>query len=114
MIRGGVVLLNVSDVARAVRFYIETLGMKLVRDDGAIIIDAGEGFHLGLRKGPIASGANDQPGVIFYPKVPIDEAIAIYENRGVVFVKIDRDEPTKTLAYFKDDDGNLLALSSAG
>jgi catechol 2,3-dioxygenase-like lactoylglutathione lyase family enzyme len=112
MIRGGAVMLNVSDVARAVRFYIETLGMKLVTEDAtAVIIDAGEGFHLGLRKGPISSGANDHPSILLYPKVPIDEVIAIFENRGIAFTKIDR-AGGKTVAYFKDEDGNLLALSS--
>ena len=30
MIRGGLVTLFVRDVGRAVRFYVETLGMKLV------------------------------------------------------------------------------------
>ncbi|MDF2692206.1 MAG: hypothetical protein K0S65_589, partial [Labilithrix sp.] len=32
MIRGGAVLFNVRDVGHAVRFYVETLGMKLVEE----------------------------------------------------------------------------------
>ena len=43
-----------------------------------------------------------------YPKVPIDEAIAIYENRGVKFeTKVD--EPV-TLAHFRDRMDNVLYL----
>jgi hypothetical protein len=42
--------------------------------------------------------------------VPIDEAIAIYENRGVVFEVERRDG--STIARFRDPDGNRLALSA--
>jgi catechol 2,3-dioxygenase-like lactoylglutathione lyase family enzyme len=107
MIRGGIVMLNVGDVGRAVRFYIETLGMNLVEEaiDGSTVIDAGDGFLIGLRTGdsPAVSG----PAVILYSKVPIDEAIAIYENRGVTFT-IER--TPRTVARFRDPDANLLCL----
>jgi len=109
MIRGGAVVLNVSDVERAVRFYVETLGMKLVEEqpDGTYVIDAGEGFHLALRKGD-APGATSGATVLLHPKVPIDEAIAIYENRGVAFT-VDRSGGT-VVARFRDPDANLLSL----
>ena len=107
MIRGGMVMLNVSDVARAVRFYIETLGMKLVEEsDGAAVIDAGEGFRIALRAGVGPGGSS--LAVTLYPKVPIDEAIAIYENRGVTFTT-ERTDRLVT-ARFRDPDANLLCL----
>lgn len=110
MIRGGAVALKVSDVARAVRFYVETLGMKLVDEqaDGSSIIDAGEGFHIALRRSRESGTRTSGPAVILYPKVPIDEAIAIYENRGVVFT-IDRSDGA-VIARFEDPDANELAL----
>lgn len=108
MICGGVVMLSVRDVARAVRFYIETLGMKLVAPD---VIDAGGGFHIGFRQSPVTATSETQPAIVLYPKVPIEDAIAIFENRGVVFTKIDREKTTT--AYFKDDDGHLFALASS-
>jgi catechol 2,3-dioxygenase-like lactoylglutathione lyase family enzyme len=110
MIRGGLVTLNVSDVGRAVRFYIETLGMKLVEEaaDGSAVIDAGEGFLIGLRSGG-APGAG--AAITLYPKVPIEEAIAIYENRGVTFV-IERPEQGHVTARFRDPDANLLCLQA--
>lgn len=108
MIRGGIVMLNVSDVGRAERFYVETLGMKLVEEaaDGSAVIDAGEGFRIGLRKGTAQAGSG--VAVMLYPKVPIDEAIAIYSNRGVTFT-VERTDRA-VVAQFRDPDSNLLSL----
>ena len=110
MIRGGAVVLNVSDVERAKRFYIETLGMKLVGEHagGPSVIDAGEGFCIALREGDVP-GAMPGPAVLLYPKVPIDEAIAILANRGVAF-EVDRSGDTEVVARFRDPDANVLAL----
>lgn len=97
MIRGGAVVVEVVDVAQAVRFYIETLGMKLVEErTGESIIDAGEGFLLALRAGPDRT----KRGVELRTKVPLAEAISIFEMRGVVF----------TGARFEDPDGNAFTL----
>ena len=100
MIRGGAVRLNVRDVSSAARFYIETLGMKLVAEPpGSAVIDAGEGFELLLVPGKTSTG-----DIVFRTKVPLDEAVAIYENRGVVF---DRGVGSAT---FADADGNRFTL----
>lgn len=96
MICGGAVVLFVSDVARAVRFYVETLGMKLVAEDAETsIIDAGGGFQLALQKGTPRGSV-----VHFYTKVPLDEIIAIFENRGI----------SVTGGQFDDPDGNRFVL----
>lgn len=120
MIRGGLVTLFVSDVGKAVRFYVETLGMKLVEEGGAgwAVIDAGDGFRIGLHQPQTQASAMDPvttgnrgaltPSIGLTPKVPIREAIAIYENRGVVFEV--KDEGPVTLAHFRDPDGNALYL----
>ena len=111
MIRGGLVTLFVRDVSRAVRFYVETLGMKLVEEAGntSAVIDAGEGFRIGLHEGGAAEERGAfAPSVGLYPKVPIREAIAIFENRGVVF-DVKEDGPF-TLAHFRDPDDNVLYL----
>ena len=112
MIRGGAVVLNVSDVERAVRFYVETLGMKLVEEqrDGTSVIDAGEGFHIALHKGD-SPGTAPAPVVQLFPKIAIDEAIAIYENRGVAF-SIERSGDA-VIARFRDPDANQLSLVQA-
>ncbi len=107
MIRGGLVTLYVRDVGEAVRFYVETLGMKLVeeRAGGAAVIDAGDGFRLGLEKRS-EKGAGAPP-VGLHPKLPLKEAIAIFENRGIRF-SLEGDR-----AVFEDPDGNRLYLCQA-
>jgi catechol 2,3-dioxygenase-like lactoylglutathione lyase family enzyme len=114
MIRGGLVTLFVRDVDKAVRFYVETLGMKLVEEALAhvprwAVIDAGEGFRIALHEGGAVEGRGAfAPAVGLYPKVPIAEAIAIYENRGVKF-ETKQDGPV-TCAHFRDPDDNVLYL----
>jgi catechol 2,3-dioxygenase-like lactoylglutathione lyase family enzyme len=112
MIRGGLVTLYVRDVESAVRFYVETLGMKLIEQapSGWAVIDAGGGFRIGLHRGGSGEGMRgaDAPSVGFYPKLPMAEAIQILENRGV---KLDvKGEGPLTLAHFRDPDGNVLYL----
>jgi len=120
MIRGGSVTLFVRDVGRAVRFYVETLGMKLVEEHGEpeasrAVIDAGDDFRIALHASPARAGGSAEggrgalaPSIGLFPKVPIAEAIAIYENRGVKFDV--KDDGPVTLAHFRDLDDNALYL----
>lgn len=109
MISGGLVTLSVKDVGAAVRFYIETLGMKLVEEGASslAIIDAGDGFRIALR-GDGASARTPSVSVGLAPKVPLREAIAIFENRGITF-DVSEDGP-RMVARFHDIDGNSLYL----
>lgn len=92
------ITLAVRDVSASVRFYVETLGLKLVEQTAeACVLDAGEAFLLELRAG--APGHDTH--VTLFPKVPLAEAISIYEMRGVAFA----DDGS-----FKDLDGNTLRL----
>jgi catechol 2,3-dioxygenase-like lactoylglutathione lyase family enzyme len=109
MLRGGHVALVVGDVGTAVRFYVESLGLKLVEErEGRAIVDAGDGFRIALSttgaRGPRESGA----GITLYPKLPLDEALAIFENRGIDFV-VETDGAFRRAA-FRDPDGNALAF----
>lgn len=95
MIDGGLVRLPVRDVGNAVRFYVETLGMKLVElSEGSAVIDCGEGFLIALTEGRAAIG--------LHPKMPLEQSKAILENRGISF-----DEKN----HFVDPDGNVLYLA---
>jgi catechol 2,3-dioxygenase-like lactoylglutathione lyase family enzyme len=103
MISGGGVTIGVSSMKRALRFYIETLGMKLVRETSAQvqIIDAGEGFELALTLG----GSINTSAPIQLRARDLANAITIYENRGIAFsAKTDRQ------AIFSDSEGNRFQL----
>ena len=98
---------------RAVRFYVETLGMKLVEEAGTAwaVIDAGEGFRIGLARTEQGAGegrGGSTPSVRLLPKVPIREAISILENRGLQFDV--KEEGPSTFAHFRDPDDNILCL----
>jgi catechol 2,3-dioxygenase-like lactoylglutathione lyase family enzyme len=118
MIAGGNATVYVSDMDRAVRFYTETLGFKLVvrHGDDWAEIDAGAGLILGLHR---ASGHGPKPGTMgsisigFQVNQPIDDVVAILSNRGVAFHgPVKSDGPVK-LAFFGDPDGTALYLSEA-
>lgn len=95
MIDGGIVRLPVKDVNASVRFYVETLGMKLVElAEGTAVIDCGEGFLIALTEGRAAIGLR--------PKMPLEQSRAILENRGITF-----DDKN----HFVDPDGNYLYLA---
>ena len=113
MIRGGLVTLFVHDVGRAVRFYVETLGMKLAEQaPGWAVVDAGDGFRLGLHEGGAVEGRGAfAPTVGLSTKVPLGEAIAIRENRGLKFDV--KDDGPMMLAHFRDPDDNALYLCQA-
>jgi len=108
MIRGGMVTLDATDVGASVRFYVETLGMKLAeeRPDGSAVIDAGDGFRIALRAGQHPRGETDEVGLTLLVKVPLTDAIAIFENRGVAF------ERTATGVTFRDPAGNRISLQA--
>ncbi len=104
MIRGGHVELCVRDVAKAVRFYVETLGMKLVEESAErSVLDAGSGLRLALVR-----GVPSETHVTFYPKLPIAEMVRIFENRGVEFENVPPRDGVH--ATFRDPDGNVLTL----
>ena len=87
------------------------LGKLRLRPDGSAVIDAGEGFHIGLRAKSAAPPAGSSPTTILFAKVPLEEAVAIYENRGVTFT-VERTEQA-TIASFRDPDANLICLVQA-
>ena len=108
MIRGGMVTLHAADVGASVRFYVETLGMKLVeeRADGGAILDAGDGLRIALATGKRRRDDAEDVCLTLLVKVTLADAIAIYENRGVVF------ERTATGVTFRDPASNRIALEA--
>ena len=116
MIRGGHATLRVSDMDRAVRFYVETLGFKLRHREGAdwAEVDAGEGLVLGLeraREGAVEPGTRGSICVELELNQPIGEVVEVLSNRGVAFAGPIQGDAGRKRAFFADPDGNALVLA---
>src|SRR5579872_5613999 len=110
----GQVAITVTDVERAVAFYRDSLGMKLLfQMPGMAFFDCG-----GIRLMLSPSEHGEQYSSIIYYKVPdIQQAFAEIGSGGVAF----EGEPHLVarmpdhelwMAFFRDPDRNLLALMS--
>ncbi|HEV8375268.1 MAG TPA: VOC family protein [Candidatus Polarisedimenticolia bacterium] len=115
--RIGQISINVHDVATAVRFYRDTLQLRLlfeVPPKMAFFDCGGVRLMLSLPEKP----EFDHPGSILYFKVhDIHAAHRILQGRGVVFeaephsvAKLESHE--LWLCFFRDSENNLLALMS--
>src|SRR5256885_15691633 len=110
------IAINVYDTNRAVTFYRDKLGMKLLFSAGQLAFFDCGGVRLMLT--PPEKPEFDHPSSILYFKVPdIQEAHAALQQRGVRF----EDAPhliTRMpdhelwMTFFRDSENNLLGLMS--
>ena len=117
IIRLGQIAINAKDVDRAAKFYEEKLGLKLLfkAPPGLAFFDCG-GVRLML--GRAEKPEFDHPGSVLYFAVPdIRAAYGKLKASGVDF----EDEPHLIakmpehdlwMTFFRDSEGNLLALMS--
>ena len=109
-----------ADLERARRWYEEKLGLKPTsREEAGLIYELGEGTGFLLYATSLAGKAPNT--LASFSSTDIKADIAALEKRGVVFE--DYDLPglktenhiatmgTRHGAWFKDSDGNILALS---
>ena len=109
------IAVNVKDIDRAVAFYRDRLGMKLLfsAPPNLAFFDC-DGIRLMLSPAP--KPEFDHPSSIIYFKVDdIQEAHATLAERGVEFVEkptfvADMGSYDLWLASFRDSENNLLAL----
>jgi catechol 2,3-dioxygenase-like lactoylglutathione lyase family enzyme len=108
-------LLPTTDMERAKDFYGNTLGLKLLPIEGPVVYEAGAGSTLELLYRSEPTKAEHTVAAFRVPDIA--GAVAKLEASGVVFEDYEGAEnhvlafgPTK-LAWFKDPDGNLVALS---
>lgn len=116
MISGGNATIYVSDLDRAVKFYTDTLGLKLQFQAGPHFaqIDAGRGMALGLHPtGPQSPKAGQRGSISVGLAVtdPLDQVVSKLRAKGVVFRGPIVDDKQVRLAFFGDPDGNDLYLS---
>ena len=112
----GQIAVPVADIDRAVAFYRDTLGMRFLfqAPPGLGFFDCG-GVRLML-DGPARAQAG-QASVIYYKVPDLQAAFDALSARGVAFeakphlvAKLPDHE--LWMAFFRDPDGNLLALMS--
>ena len=111
----GQIALTVTDVARAVAFYRDVLGMKLLFEVPNMGFFDCDGVRL------MISGSekpDEHYGSVIYFKVPdIQQAYATLYERGVPFegnphLLARMPDHELWMAFFRDPDRNLLALMS--
>ena len=110
----GQIAMNAHDIARAVQFYRDTLGMRLLFEVPKMAFFDCGGVRLMLSLPENAEF--DHPGSVLYFRVDdISHAHATLKERGVPFI----DEPHLIakmpdhelwMTFFKDSEGNTLAL----
>ena len=115
MISTGTATIYVTDMERAVRFYTETLGLKLKYRGGPgfTAIDAGREFEIGLHTthpGGPQPGPNSPIQVGFYVDEPIAQVVATLRERGAEVGDPRPGGGPVTLASLADPDGNTLYL----
>ena len=117
MITGGNVTVYVSDMDRAVAFYVNQLGLKLARRFGNqwAEIHAGQSLIIGLHpksdKAP-APGTRGAMSIGLMIDEPIDQAVGRLSANGVQFRgPVVRDEKAGlSFAFLGDQDNNDLYL----
>jgi methylmalonyl-CoA/ethylmalonyl-CoA epimerase len=114
--RIGQLAVNVQDVGRATAFYRDVLGLRhLFEAGGMSFFDCG-GVRLLL--GVPEPGEHDhQSSLVYFDVESIDAAHALLQERGVQVERApaqvaDLGDRTLWLAFFRDSEGNMLALMS--
>jgi len=110
----GQVSMNAKDIARAIAFYRDTLGIRHLFTFGTLAFFdcGGVRLMLGLPEKP----EFDHPGSVLYFKVDdIRAAHATLEGRGVAFegpphLIAKMPDHELWMAFFRDSEANLLAL----
>jgi catechol 2,3-dioxygenase-like lactoylglutathione lyase family enzyme len=111
----------VSDLARARKFYEKTLGFKPKEEygDHAVIYECAGGTRFFMYKS--AGAGTSKASTAFWPVADVAAEVADLKSRGVVFEEFDV-PGMKTVnniatgggaktAWFKDSEGNTLAIS---
>jgi methylmalonyl-CoA/ethylmalonyl-CoA epimerase len=107
----------VSDIGRAVAFYRDALGMRLLfqAPPGLAFLDC-DGIRLML-DAPAKAQAENRSSIIYFRVSDLRQAFQILSARGVAFdaephLIAKMPDHELWMAFFRDPDRNLLALMS--
>jgi methylmalonyl-CoA/ethylmalonyl-CoA epimerase len=116
-IRIGQIAIPVSDLDRAVRFYGDALGLRLLfrAPPGLAFFDCG-GVRLMLSQ-PEGPDAPRQAGIVYYVVADLDATYRALLSRGVAFLDAPHcvarlPDHELWMAFCRDSEQNLLALMS--
>jgi uncharacterized protein (TIGR00369 family) len=112
-ITSGCATLQVADFDRAISFYTETLGLKLIVrfGDEWACMDAGEGMLIGLVS--YAEGQEKGMSVGLCAFEQFDSAVEKLHQRGIAIDVKTESGGAVRLAFFADPDGNPLYLTDS-
>jgi len=115
--------LPVRDIARARRFYSETLGLPQVDSEGDNLVAYRSGESRLLVYQSDFAGTNQATAATWNVGDRLDDVVRALRDKGVAFEHYDNMPGTKRegdihvgggmrVAWFKDPDGNILNLAS--
>jgi len=107
------VTVMVTDMKRAIRFYVDVLGLELKANYGDPYAQvASPGVMIGLHPAPKGDSQPVTSGSVSvgFGVESLAAGVAELKEKGVAFSRVVEDRPTK-LAFFTDPDGNPLYLS---
>ncbi len=115
MFAAGNVTIYVTEMERAVRFYTETLGLKLVYrfGDHWASVELGRGLTIGLHPAAQAVAAEARkgsPSIGLELTGRIEDAMRTLAEKGVRFSGVADEGKAGKFAHFEDPDGNPLYL----
>jgi catechol 2,3-dioxygenase-like lactoylglutathione lyase family enzyme len=115
MFSSGNVTVYVSNMDRAVKFYSETLGLKLAYrfGDHWASVEVGKGLTIGLHPASAQSPAGKKGSMSIGLELSgsIHEAVEALKAKGVRFHGPVHEDKAGAFAAFEDPDGNQLYLA---
>jgi catechol 2,3-dioxygenase-like lactoylglutathione lyase family enzyme len=115
MFSSGNVTVYVSNMDTAVRFYTETLGLKLAYrfGDHWASVEVGKGLTIGLHPASVQTPAGRKGSMAIGLELTgsIKDAVKALEAKGVRFHDAVNEGKAGSFVSFDDPDGNLLYLA---
>jgi catechol 2,3-dioxygenase-like lactoylglutathione lyase family enzyme len=112
----GTVVVFVTDMARAKRFYAGTLGLPVRRDFGGWVELGTFGATLALHDGAVGGAGHARPGgprvQVSFEVASVARVVASLRGDGVRFTRGPVEiAPDRHVANFEDPDGNELSVA---